>query len=137
MMYKQVLDYIDVEDFDFNYVWNAKLLYDYCKKFDPAESKACSKVIYDFTDEVVEFKDKLVEANVHYQVRAANYHRENELLYTQRQNNRELINLMIFLALGLVIFSGLVFYLYERKRRIEKWRKVLKELTIKPRFTKN
>ena len=137
MMYKQVLDYIDVEDFDFNYVWNAKLLYDYCKKFDLEESKACSKVIYDFTDEVVEFKDKLVEANIHYQVRAANYHRENELLYTQRQNNRELINLMIFLALGLVIFSGLVFYLYERKRRIEKWRKVLKELTIKPRFTKN
>lgn len=135
MMYKKVLDYINVEDFDFNYVWNAKLLYDYCKKFNPAESEACSKVIYDFTDEVVEFKDKLVDANAHYQVAAANLHRENELLNAQQQRDRRVINFMIFLALGLVILAGLIFYLYERKRRIQKWRKVLKELTIKPSFT--
>ncbi|MCG8388023.1 MAG: tetratricopeptide repeat protein [Cytophagales bacterium] len=135
IMYEKGIEYIDTEAFDFDYTQSIKRLYDYCRTFNPVESEACSKVIYDFTDEVVEFKDKLVDANAHYQVAAANLHRKNELLNAQQQRDRRVINFMIFLALGLVIFSGLLFYLYERKRRIQKWRKVLKELTIKPGLT--
>ena len=135
LMYEKGIEHIDTEAFDFDYAQSIKGLYGYCRTFNPAESEACSKVIYDFTEEVVEFKDKLVNANAHYQVAAANLHRENELLNAQQQRDRRVINFMIFLALGLVILAGLIFYLYERKRRIQKWRKVLKELTIKPSFT--
>ena len=135
IMYEKGIEYIDVEDFDFDYVQNAKLLYDFCRKFDPIESEACSQVIYEFTEEVVEFKERLVDANAHYQVAAADYRHQNELLYVQQQQNQRLINIMIFVALGLIILAGLIFYLYERKRRIQQWRKVLKELTVRPRFT--
>ena len=135
LMYQKGMEYIEVKDFDFDYVHNAKLLYDFCRKRHAAESKACSQLIYEFTNEVAQFKEKLVDANARYQVAAADHRHQNELLYAQQQQDQRLINAMIFVALGLVILAGLIFYVYERKKRIQQWRKVLKELTVRPRFT--
>ena len=136
-MYGKRLNYIDVGGFYFDYVQNAQRLYDYCPKFGGEKSKAYSRVIYEFTNELVEFKEKLAGANAHYRVAAADYHYENDLHYAQQRNKLWIINLMIFLALELVILSALICYLYERKRRIRKWRKVLQKLTIRPRFIKS
>ena len=134
LIYEKAIALGHIKEFDQNYLQKAKYLYDFYKNFNTQKSNEYNDIIFQFANELSEFKQNLQEASHRYQITAANYKRETELIYAQ-QRDRMILNAILYISLGLIMLTGLIYYLYERRKRVTKWRKVLNELTIKPGIT--
>ncbi len=132
--YEKAMDSSHLKEFKKKYLHRAKYLRDYYSKLDIARSNKYGEIIFQFADQLSKLKSDLQEASHRYQVAAANYKHETELIYAQ-QRNRMIINAILYASLGLIMLIGFIYYFYERRKRIEKWRKALNSLTIKPGIT--
>lgn len=126
LMYEKRLLYNELGAQNENYLETARYVYQHYHARNHGRALLYYDRTYDFAKELATFQKTLLQSYDRYQVEAANYKHENQLMF-ERQRQRAIMHFIAYLGIGVVLCCGVGAYFYQRQKRIKYLRGVIRE----------